>query len=160
MTMAYHRAHGLDTRIVRIFNCYGPRMRLNDGRVLPNFMSQALKGEDITVYGDGSQTRSFCYVSDLIEGIYRLLVSNEHLPVNIGNPDEVSIIAFAREIVELTGSRSRIICVPKPKNFEDDPKVRRPDITKARALLGWEPKVPRREGLAMTVEHFRKRLGL
>jgi len=159
MTMAYHRAHGMDTRIVRIFNCYGPRMRINDGRVLPNFMCQALRGENITVYGDGSQTRSFCYVSDLIEGIYRLLMSDEHLPVNIGNPDEVSILDFAREIVALTGSRSKVICVPKPKNFEDDPKLRKPDITKARTLLGWEPQVPRREGLTRTLEYFRKKVG-
>lgn len=158
MTMAYHRVHGIETRIARIFNCYGPRMRINDGRVLPNFMCQALKGEDITVYGDGSQTRSFCYVDDLIEGIYRLLMSDETLPVNLGNPDEVTILDFAREVVEIIGSKSKIRCVPPPPGLGDDPKVRRPDITKARTLLGWEPKVSRREGLIRTLEYFKKRL--
>jgi len=155
MTMAYHRVHGVDTRIVRIFNTYGPRMRLNDGRALPAFMCQALRGEDLTVFGDGSQTRSFCYISDLVEGIYKLLMSNECEPVNIGNPAEVTILEFAKEIVELTGAKSKIVFKPLPV---DDPKVRRPDISKAKRLLGWEPRVPRREGLAKTLEYFRKAL--
>ena len=155
MTMAYHRAHGIDTRIARIFNTYGPRMRLDDGRVLPQFMTQALKGEDVTVFGDGSQTRSFTYVADLVDGIVRLLESNEHLPVNIGSTDEVTVLEFAREIVELTGSRSRIVTKPLP---QDDPKRRRPDITRAREILGWEPKTPRREGLSKTLDFFRDRL--
>ena len=155
MTMAYHRAHGLDTRIVRIFNTYGPRMRLNDGRALPAFMSQALAGEPLTVFGDGSQTRSFCYVDDLVEGIWRLLKSGEHLPVNLGNPKEMTILEFAKAVLEVTGSRSTIVFKPLP---EDDPKVRQPDIAKARALLGWEPRVPLREGLERTVAYFRSRL--
>jgi len=156
LTMAYHRTHGIDTKIVRIFNTYGPRMRLDDGRVLPQFMTQALRGEDITVFGDGSQTRSFTYVDDLIDGICRLLESAEHLPTNIGSTDEVTIMEFAREIIELTGSRSRIVTQPLPQG---DPKRRRPDITKARALLGWEPTTPRREGLAKTLDYFRTKLG-
>ncbi|RMH65458.1 MAG: SDR family oxidoreductase, partial [Bacteroidetes bacterium] len=140
MTMAYHRYHGVETRIVRIFNTYGPRMRLDDGRALPTFMSQALRGEDLTVFGDGSQTRSFCYVDDLVEGIYRLLLSEEVEPVNIGNPEELTIKAFAEEVVSLVGSGSRIVYKPLPA---DDPKVRQPDITKAREKLGWTPKVSR-----------------
>lgn len=152
ITMAYHRYHGLETRIVRIFNTYGPRMRLDDGRALPAFVGQALRGEDITVFGDGSQTRSFCYVDDQVEGIYRLLHSDYADPVNIGNPDEVSILDFAKEIIELTGSDSKIVYEPLP---EGDPKVRQPDITLARKLLGWEPKVPRREGLKITVDYFK-----
>ncbi len=155
MTMAYHRYHGLETRIVRIFNTYGPRMRVNDGRALPAFMSQALGGEDITVFGDGSQTRSFCYVDDLIEGIYRLLFSDEPMPVNIGNPSEISILDFAREIIELTGSKSKIVHKELPK---DDPKVRQPDISRAKEILGWEPQVPRREGLQRTLAYFKEEL--
>jgi len=155
MTMAYHRYHGLETRIVRIFNTYGPRMRVNDGRALPAFMSQALGGEDITVFGDGSQTRSFCYVDDLIEGIYRLLFSDEAMPVNIGNPSEISILDFAREIIELTGSKSKIVHKELPK---DDPKVRQPDISRAKEILGWEPQVPRREGLQRTLAYFKEEL--
>jgi dTDP-glucose 4,6-dehydratase len=154
-TMAYHRAHGVKTRIVRIFNTYGPRMRLDDGRVLPNFVGQALRGEPLTIYGDGLQTRSFCYVDDLVEGIHRLLQANFHEPVNLGNPDEVSILEFAREILDLSGSSSTIEYRPLP---QDDPKLRRPDIGRARNLLGWEPQVGRREGLARTLEHFRKRI--
>ncbi len=152
ITMAYHTFHGLETRIVRIFNTYGPRMRLNDGRALPAFMAQALRGEDITVFGDGSQTRSFCFVSDLIEGIFRLLLSDYHLPVNIGNPDEISIGDFAEEIIKLTGTEQKIIQQPLP---QDDPKQRRPDIAKAREILGWEPKVSRSEGLKITWDYFR-----
>ena len=152
ITMAYHTFHGLETRIVRIFNTYGPRMRLNDGRALPAFMGQALRGEDITVFGDGSQTRSFCFVSDLIEGIFRLLLSDYHLPVNIGNPDEISIGDFAEEIIKLTGTEQKIIQQPLP---QDDPKQRRPDIAKAREILGWEPKVSRSEGLKITWDYFR-----
>ncbi len=156
LVMAYHRYHGLKTRIVRIFNTYGPRMRLNDGRALPAFMSQALRGEDITVFGDGSQTRSFCYVDDLIEGIWRLSCSDEVYPTNIGNPREMTIKEFAEAVVKLTGSRSRITYHPLP---EDDPKQRRPDITKARRVLnGWEPKVPLEQGLARTLEYFRGRV--
>jgi dTDP-glucose 4,6-dehydratase len=155
MTMAYHRYHGLETRIVRIFNTYGPRMRLDDGRALPEFVGQALRGEDITVFGDGSQTRSFCYVDDLVEGIYRLLLSDEVDPVNIGNPDEVSILDFAKEIIALTGTSSKVVYKPLP---QDDPKVRQPDITRARAVLGWEPRVPRAEGLRRTVEYFKARV--
>jgi len=155
MTMAYHRAHGLDTHIVRIFNTYGPRMRLNDGRALPNFIYQALTGEPITVYGDGSQTRSFCYVSDLMEGIYRLMQSDEHLPTNIGNPQEITILEFARRVKALTGSRSEIVSKPLP---QDDPKQRCPDITKAKKLLGWEPKVPLEEGLRLTLDYFKKQV--
>ena len=155
MTMAYHRYHRVSTRIVRIFNTYGPRMRINDGRALPTFMSQALTGENITVFGDGSQTRSFCYVSDLIKGIYKLLKSDYVEPVNIGNQEEVTILEFAKEIVELTGSKSRIVFKNLPV---DDPKIRQPDITKAKKILGWNPEVPRREGLKMTLEYFKKKL--
>jgi dTDP-glucose 4,6-dehydratase len=155
MVMAYHRTHGVDTRIVRIFNTYGPRMRLDDGRVLPNFMGQALRGEPLTVYGDGSQTRSFCYVSDLVEGIYRLLHADFHEPVNLGNPDEVTIFQFAEEIRKLAGSRNEIIFKPLP---QDDPRVRKPDISRARKLLGWEPKIDRHEGLLRTMEYFRSRI--
>ncbi|MBI4639288.1 MAG: SDR family oxidoreductase [Candidatus Tectomicrobia bacterium] len=152
ITMAYHRAHGIDTRIVRIFNTYGPRMRINDGRVTPNFIAQALKGEDITVYGEGSQTRSFTYISDLVEGIYRLLMSDYTLPVNIGNSNEMTIFEFAKTVIEVTGSDSQIVFKVLPL---DDPKVRRPDITRARTILGWEPRVSLREGLVKTVEYFR-----
>jgi len=158
MTMAYHRTHGLDTRIVRIFNTYGPRMRTDDGRVLPNFFRQALTGEDLTVYGDGSQTRSFCYVDDLVEGICLLLESGEHMPVNLGNPEEISIRQLAEEIIELTGSASSIRYVPFPERYADDPKTRRPDITKARRILGWEPKISRAEGLKRTLDYFRQAL--
>ncbi len=152
ITMAYHTYHNLDTRIVRIFNTYGPRMRLNDGRVLPAFIGQALRGEDLTVFGDGSQTRSFCYVDDEVEGIFRLLMSDYHLPVNIGNPDEITIGEFAEEIVGLTGTKQKTVYHPLPK---DDPKQRQPDITKARQLLGWEPKISRAEGLRITYEYFK-----
>src|SRR5438105_697457 len=152
MTMAYHREHGVDTRIVRIFNTYGPRMRLNDGRVVPAFISQALRNQPLTVFGDGSQTRSFCYVSDLIEGIYRLLMSNESQPTNIGNPSEMTVLQFAEEIKRLTGTSAPIEFRPLPT---DDPKVRRPDITKARTILGWEPRVPLEEGLTRTIDYFR-----
>ena len=152
ITMAYHTYHKLETRIVRIFNTYGPRMRLNDGRVLPAFIGQALRGEDITVFGDGSQTRSFCFVDDLVEGIYRLLLSDYAYPVNIGNPDEISIMDFAQEIIKLTGTNQKIISKPLP---QDDPKQRQPDITRARAILGWEPKVQRAEGLRITYEYFK-----
>jgi len=157
LVMAYHRFHKVETRIVRIFNTYGPRMRLNDGRALPAFMSQALRGEDITVFGDGSQTRSFCYVEDLIEGIFRLSNSDEVMPTNIGNPREMTIKEFAETVVKLTGSRSRITYHPLP---EDDPKQRRPDISKARRVLGgWEPKVPLEEGLRRTLDYFKARIG-
>jgi dTDP-glucose 4,6-dehydratase len=152
ITMAYHTYHNVETRIVRIFNTYGPRMRLNDGRVLPAFIGQALRGEDLTVFGDGSQTRSFCYVDDQVEGIFRLLMSDYHLPVNIGNPDEITIWQFAEEIVKLTGTSQKIITNPLPK---DDPKQRKPDITKAREILGWQPKVSRSEGLKITYDYFR-----
>lgn len=152
ITMAYHNFHGVDTRIVRIFNTYGPRMRLNDGRALPAFIGQALRGEDLTVFGDGSQTRSFCFVDDLVEGIYRLLMSDYCMPVNIGNPDEISLKDFAEEILELTGNNVRIIYKPLPV---DDPKQRQPDITRAKKLLGWEPKVSRKEGLKITYEYFK-----
>jgi dTDP-glucose 4,6-dehydratase len=155
MTMAYYRAHGVNTHIVRIFNTYGTRMRLDDGRVVPNLMGQALRGEAMTVYGDGSQTRSFCYVSDLVDGIFRLLHADFHEPVNIGNPNEVSILDFAREIKELSGTKSEIVFKPLP---QDDPKVRKPDITRARTLLGWEPRVERREGMRQTLEFFRARV--
>jgi dTDP-glucose 4,6-dehydratase len=155
ITMAYHRTHGLRTRIARIFNTYGPRMRLEDGRALPNFMVQALKGEDLTVYGDGNQTRSFCYVEDLIEGIKRLLSLDEPDPVNLGNPEEISILGFAKEIIGLTRSKSRIVFHPLPQN---DPKVRQPDITKAKRILGWEPKVSRQEGLRRTLKYFQEKL--
>lgn len=156
ITMAYHNFHGVDTRIIRIFNTYGPRMRLNDGRALPAFMSQALTGQDLTVFGDGSQTRSFCYVADLVEGIFRLLMSDYHLPVNIGNPAEITLLQFAEEIIALTGTKQQIVFQDLPK---DDPKQRKPDITKARQLLGWEPKVDRKEGLKITYEYFKKALG-
>ena len=152
ITMAYHTFHGVDTRIVRIFNTYGPRMRLNDGRALPAFIGQALRGEDLTVFGDGSQTRSFCYVDDLIEGIYRLLLSDYKMPVNIGNPNEISLKEFAEEILSLTGNKVKIIYKPLPV---DDPKQRRPDITKAKSILGWEPKVNRKEGLKLTYDYFK-----
>jgi dTDP-glucose 4,6-dehydratase len=152
MTMAYHTFHGLETRIVRIFNTYGPRMRLNDGRVLPAFIGQALRGEDLTVFGDGSQTRSFCYVDDLVEGIYRLLFSDYVLPVNIGNPDEITIKEFGEEIIKLTGTKQKLVFKPLPT---DDPKQRRPDISKAKEILGWEPKVGRAEGLKITYDYFK-----
>lgn len=153
MTMAYHRSHGVDTRIVRIFNTYGPRMRLNDGRALPNFVHQALSGQPITVYGDGKQTRSFCYVSDLVEGIYRLMMSDEHEPTNIGNPQEITILDFAEKVRALMGANVEIIFQPLP---QDDPKQRCPDITKAKRLLGWQPKVELDEGLRLTLDFFRK----
>lgn len=152
LTMAYHDYHGLETRIIRIFNTYGPRMRLNDGRVLPAFIGQALRGEDLTMFGDGSQTRSFCYVDDLVEGIYLLLMSDYHLPINIGNPSEITIKEFGEEILKLTGSNQKLISLPLPK---DDPKQRRPDITKAKEILGWEPKVNRAEGLKITYLYFK-----
>jgi dTDP-glucose 4,6-dehydratase len=155
MTMAYHTYHGVETRIVRIFNTFGPRMRLDDGRVLPAFIGQAIRGEDLTAFGDGTQTRSFCYVDDLIEGIYRLLLSDYVYPVNIGNPDEITINQFAEEILKLTGSNQKIIYKPLPK---DDPKQRRPDITKAQEILGWEPKVSRQEGLRLTYEYFKNKI--
>ena len=153
ITMAYHTYHQVNTKIVRIFNTYGPRMRLNDGRALPAFMYQALTGEDITVFGDGSQTRSFQYVDDLVEGIVRLLKSDYHLPVNIGNPEEISILEFSEEIIELAGARSKIVHLPLP---EDDPKYRRPDIRKAKELLDWEPIFPRKKGLELTLDYFKK----
>ena len=156
ITMAYHTFHQVDTRIIRIFNTYGPRMRLDDGRALPAFIGQALRGEDITVFGDGSQTRSFCYVDDLVEGIYRLLMSDYNLPVNIGNPDEITILEFAEEVVKLTGSNSKIIFKDLPT---DDPKQRKPDITRAKKILGWEPKFSRSEGLIPTLEYFKKKVG-
>lgn len=152
MTMAYHTYHGLETRIIRIFNTYGPRMRLNDGRVLPAFIGQALRGEDLTIFGDGSQTRSFCYVDDLVEGIYRLLLSDYPYPVNIGNPSEITIKDFAEEIIKLTGTDQKVVYKDLPK---DDPKQRQPDITRAREVLGWEPKVDRSEGLKLTYEYFK-----
>lgn len=152
MTMAYHSFHNVDTRIVRIFNTYGPRMRLNDGRALPAFIGQALRGEDLTVFGDGSQTRSFCFVDDLIEGIYRLLMSDYYYPVNIGNPDEISLLDFAKEILELTGNKVKIVFKPLPV---DDPRQREPDISKARQVLGWEPRISRREGLKITYDYFK-----
>ncbi|HEX7014930.1 MAG TPA: UDP-glucuronic acid decarboxylase family protein [Cyclobacteriaceae bacterium] len=152
ITMAYHTYHKLDTRIVRIFNTYGPRMRLNDGRVLPAFIGQALRGEDLTVFGDGSQTRSFCYIDDQIEGIYRLLMSDYPEPVNVGNPDEITILQFAEEIIHLTGTTQKIVFKPLPA---DDPRQRQPDIKKAREILGWEPKVNRKEGLKITYEYFK-----
>jgi dTDP-glucose 4,6-dehydratase len=152
ITMAYHTFHGLETRIVRIFNTYGPRMRLNDGRVLPAFIGQALRGEDLTIFGDGSQTRSFCYVDDLVEGIYRLLMSDYAQPMNIGNPNEITIRDFAEEIIKLTGTKQKVVYHDLPK---DDPKQRQPDISKAKAILGWEPKVSRSEGLRITYEYFK-----
>jgi len=156
MTMAYHRYHGVDTRIVRIFNTYGPRMRINDGRAIPAFISQALNNEVVTVFGDGLQTRSVCYVDDLIEGIFRLINSNVTHPVNIGNPDEITMLDLAKEIIQLTNSKSQIVFKELP---EDDPKVRRPDITLAKKLLNWEPKIPRDIGLMHTINDFKKRLG-
>jgi dTDP-glucose 4,6-dehydratase len=155
ITMAYHNFHGVETRIVRIFNTYGPRMRLDDGRALPAFMSQALTGQDLTLFGDGMQTRSFCYVDDLVDGIYRLLLSDYHLPVNIGNPEEITLKQFAEEIIALTGTKQQIVYMPLPK---DDPKQRKPDITKAKELLGWEPKVSRKDGLKITYEYFKEAL--
>lgn len=155
ITMAYHNFHGVQTRIIRIFNTYGPRMRLDDGRALPTFLSQALRNEDVTVFGDGSQTRSFCYVDDLVEGIYRLLLSDYHKPVNIGNPVEITLKQFAEEVIALTGTKSKIIYEPLP---QDDPKQRKPDITKAKELLGWEPKIDRSEGLKRTLEYFQKHI--
>jgi dTDP-glucose 4,6-dehydratase len=152
MTMAYHTFHGVATRIVRIFNTYGPRMRLNDGRALPAFIGQALRGEDLTVFGDGSQTRSFCFVDDLIEGIYRLLMSDYTQPVNVGNPDEISLKDFAEEIISLTGTTQKIVFKPLPV---DDPKQRQPDITRAKEILGWSPKVSRKDGLKVTYEYFK-----
>ncbi len=155
LTMAYHREHGIETRIVRIFNTYGPRMRLNDGRVVPSFIGSALRNKPLAVFGDGSQTRSFCYCADLIEGIYRLMMSDEVLPVNIGNPREMTVLEFAREIIRLTGSKSKIVFKPLPK---DDPKQRKPDIGKARRLLKWEPKVDLESGLQETISYFRGRV--
>ncbi|MCE1166152.1 MAG: SDR family oxidoreductase [Bacteroidetes bacterium] len=156
ITMAYHTYHGLDTRIVRIFNTYGPRMRLNDGRALPAFIGQAIRGENITVFGDGSQTRSFCFIDDMIEGIFRLLMSDYTMPVNIGNPDEITIKEFAEEIIKLTGTNQKIVYEELPT---DDPKQRQPDITKAKKILGWEPKISRAEGLKITYDYFKKILG-
>ena len=155
MTMAYHNFHGVETRIVRIFNTYGPRMRLDDGRALPTFMSQALRGEDVTVFGDGSQTRSFCYVDDLVDGIYRLLLSDYSLPVNIGNPVEITLKEFAEEVVALVGNDVKIVYEPLP---QDDPKQRKPDITKAKDILDWEPKIDRKEGLKRTLEYFKEHI--
>src|SRR5438034_1372998 len=155
LTMAYHREHGVQTRIVRIFNTYGPRMRLNDGRVVPAFISQALQNQPLTVFGDGGQTRSFCYCSDLIEGIYRLMMSETHLPVNIGNPRELTVLEFAREVIRVTGSRSRIVFKALP---QDDPKQRRPDITRASTLLKWAPKISLSVGLEKTIAYFRKKV--
>ncbi len=155
ITMAYHTFHQLETRIIRIFNTYGPRMRLDDGRALPTFLSQALRGEDVTVYGDGSQTRSFCYVDDLVEGIYRLLLSDYSRPVNIGNPSEITLLQFAEEVLKLTGSKSKIVFEPLP---QDDPKQRQPNITKAQNILGWEPKIDRHEGLKRTLAYFKEHI--
>lgn len=157
MTMAYHRYHNVDTRIVRIFNTYGPRMRIMDGRAIPAFISQALKNEPVTVFGDGSQTRSICFVDDLIEGMFRLIMSAETNPTNIGNPDEISMLDLAKVIINITGSQSKIVFKELPK---DDPKVRRPDISKAKSVLNWEPKIKKEDGLVTTIEYFRKRLGL
>ncbi len=157
MVMAYHRVHGVETRIVRIFNTFGPRMRVEDGRAIPAFLSQALRNQDVTVFGDGSQTRSLCYVTDLVDGIFRLMTSTEVNPVNIGNPHEMTIRQLAERIIGLTGSKSRIVEKPLPV---DDPKVRQPDITRARTILGWEPKVPLDEGLRKTLAYFREKLGL
>jgi len=160
LTMAYHRYHGVDTRIARIFNCYGPRMRLDDGRVVPNFIGQALRGEPLTVYDDGSRTRSFCYVSDMVDGLVRLLFSDEVRPVNLGNPQEMTILEFAQKILEITGSRSEITFVrPTDDRTRDDPQRRCPDITRARTVLGWEPKVSLEEGLRETVAYFRSKIG-
>jgi dTDP-glucose 4,6-dehydratase len=161
LTMAYHRYHGVDTHIVRIFNTYGPRMRMDDGRVVPNFIRQALLGEPLTVYDGGSRTRSFCYVSDLVEGVVRLLASDEHDPVNMGNPQEMTILAFAQKVLELIPSASEIVFVqPEDERTADDPKIRQPDITRARQVLGWEPVVSLEEGLLRTADCFRRRLGL
>jgi len=164
LAMAYYRSNGTDVRIARIFNTYGPRMRMDDGRAVPNFMCQALRGEDMTVFGTGEQTRSFTYIEDTVEGLIRLLEVERarlgEMPVNIGNPAEVKLIEIAREIIEMTGSRSRIVKKPFPPGYEDDPKVRQPDITRARTVLGWEPKVDRKEGLRSTAEYFRSRLGM
>jgi dTDP-glucose 4,6-dehydratase len=157
ITMAYHRYHGVNTKIVRIFNTYGPRMRLKDGRVVPAFISQALNHEPLTVFGDGSQTRSFCYVSDLIDGIFRLALSDYHEPINIGNPAEMTILDFARKILEITGAKSEIVTKPLPV---DDPKVRQPDITRAKKLLGWGPKVDFESGIRETIVYFRDKLGI
>lgn len=157
MTMAYHRYHGVDTRIVRIFNTFGPRMRINDGRAIPAFITQALNGEPLTVFGDGSQTRSVIYINDEVEGIYRLLLSDINMPINIGNPDELTMLQLAQEIIELTNSKSDIIFTELP---EDDPKVRQPNITKAKELLGWEPKIDRKEGLKKTIDYFKMKLGI
>jgi dTDP-glucose 4,6-dehydratase len=157
LTMAYHRFHGVETRIVRIFNTYGPRMRIDDGRVVPAFAAQVLKGKPLTVFGDGSQTRSFCYVSDLVEGIYRLLLSKEYEPVNIGNPHEMTILQFAEKIQEIAGVNLKIETMPLP---QDDPRVRQPDITKAKTILGWSPVVPFEDGIRETMEYFRKKLNL
>jgi dTDP-glucose 4,6-dehydratase len=157
MTVAYHRYHGVDAKIVRIFNTYGPRMRVNDGRAVPAFMSQALRNEEVTIFGDGSQTRSFCYVSDLVEGIIKLMHSNTNEPVNIGNPHEMTIEEIAKTIVRMTGSSSKLVYRPLPT---DDPKVRQPDITRARTILGWEPKVTLEQGLTSTIDYFRKKLGV
>jgi dTDP-glucose 4,6-dehydratase len=159
LTMAYHRYHGIDTRIVRIFNTYGPRMRLDDGRVVPNFIQQALRGEPLTVYGDGSQTRSFCYVDDLIEGIYRLLMSDEHLPVNIGNPAEITILEFAETINRLVGNKAGII-MKEHSRLGDDPQRRRPDITRAKEILKWQPTISLEEGIIKTIPYFKKKMGL
>jgi dTDP-glucose 4,6-dehydratase len=155
MTVAYHRFHGLDAKIVRIFNTYGPRMRINDGRAVPTFIAQALRGEDVTIFGSGSQTRSFCYITDLVDGILRLAASNTNDPVNIGNPHELSIEDIARVIIRMTGASSKLVFKPLPT---DDPKVRKPDITRARTLLGWEPKVPLEEGLTSTIEYFKTKI--
>ncbi|HVP21281.1 MAG TPA: UDP-glucuronic acid decarboxylase family protein [Anaerolineaceae bacterium] len=159
LTMAYHRYHGINTRIVRIFNTYGPRMRLDDGRVVPNFIQQALRGEPLTVYGDGGQTRSFCYVDDLVEGIYRLLMSEEHYPVNIGNPAETSILDFAQTINQIAGNEGGIIFKPDLR-LGDDPQQRRPDITRAQRILNWSPKIPLREGIERTIPYFKQKMGL
>jgi len=159
MVMAYHRYHSIDTRIARIFNVYGPRMRLDDGRVVPNFIGQALRGEPLTVYGDGSQTRSFCHIDDMVEGLYRLLMSDEVAPVNLGNPQEMTILQFAHKVLEITCSSSEIAFVhPQDERIKDDPQVRRPDISKARRVLGWEPRVPLEEGLRRTVDWFRSKV--
>lgn len=157
LTMAYHRYHGVETRIVRIFNTYGPRMRVDDGRALPAFFCQALKNEDVTVFGDGTQTRSFCFVDDLIDGIFKLLISNEVYPVNIGNPEEITLKDFAEEVIKLCNSKSKIVYQDLPV---DDPKVRQPDITRAKNILGWQPKVSRQEGLNITLEYFKKELNI
>jgi len=161
LTMAYHRYHDVDTCIVRIFNTYGPRMRFDDGRVVPNFICQALRGEPLTVYDDGSRTRSFCYVSDMVEGMVRLLQADEHLPINMGNPREMTVLEFANKVLQVVSSRSEIVFVrPEDERTADDPKIRQPDISRAQEILGWEPRVPLEEGLARTADDFRRRLGL